>query len=192
MEYFDNEKNVQDYINMVEGYDPTELINILLEYLLKGSTLLELGMGPGKDLDALRKYYKVTGSDSSQIFINRYKKSHRESDIIKIDARDIRIQRKFDCIYSNKVLIHLTKEECQNSFKQQKNILNSKGLLFHTFWFGTKTEKHHDLLFTYYTEEELRNMVKEDYNIIRLERYTEDKKDDSILIILQTKDQSSS
>ena len=187
MGYFDIEKNVQDYINMVKEYDGTDLINILRKYLQKDSTLLELGMGPGKDLDILRKYYKVTGSDSSQVFINGYKKKHPGVDIIQIDARDIEIQNKFDCIYSNKVLIHLTKEECKSSLKQQKNILNSKGLLFHTFWYGTKTEKYHDLLFTYYTDDELRSMIEGDYNIIKMERYPEDKKDDSILIILQSK-----
>jgi len=188
MGYFDSEKNVQDYIKMVEGYDATELINILRKHLKRDSTLLELGMGPGKDLDILSKYYQVTGSDSSLIFINRYKEKRPKSDIIQIDATDIRIQQKFDCIYSNKVLIHLSKEECNSSFKQQRNILNSNGILFHTFWYGTKNEKYQELLFTYYTENELRNMVKDDYDIISIERYTEDKKDDSVLVILQRKD----
>ena len=144
MGYFDDEKNVKDYIKMLENYDykPMVLINILKKHLKKGSTILELGMGPGQDLDILRNYYKVTGSDSSQIFLNMYKKKHPESDIIRIDARDIRINRKFDCIISNKVLIHLTKEENISSFKQQKNILNPNGILFHTFWYGTKTEKY--------------------------------------------------
>jgi cyclopropane fatty-acyl-phospholipid synthase-like methyltransferase len=187
MGYFDDEKNVKDYIKMLEKYDynPMVLINILKKHLKIGSTILELGMGPGQDLDILKNYYNVTGSDSSRIFLNRYKKKHPESDIIQIDARDIKIKRKFDCIYSNKVLIHLTKNECFKSFKQQKKLLNSNGILFHTFWFGTKTEKYQELLFTYYTEDELKNMVKDDYNIISIERYTEDKKDDSILLIVQ-------
>ena len=187
MGYFDSEKNVQEYIKMVEEYDATELINILRKYLKEKSTLLELGMGPGKDLDILREYYKVTGSDSSQIFVNRYKKIHPESYILQIDAIDIKIQQKFDCIFSNKVLIHLIKEQYKSSFKQQKNILNPKGILFHTFWYGTKTEKHHGLLFTYYTEDYLRKMVEEYYNIIRLERYSEMEKDDSILLVSQNK-----
>jgi len=34
----------------------------------------------------------------------------------------------------------------------------------------------------------LRNMVEEDYDIIIIDRYTEDKKDDSILIISQKKE----
>ncbi len=188
MSYFDSEKNVKEYIKMVKDYDPKELINILRKYLKEESTLLELGMGPGKDLDILREYYKVTGSDSSQIFVNRYKKNNPDADILRIDAIDIKIQQKFDCIFSNKVLIHLTKEECKSSFKQQKNILNPKGILFHTFWYGTKTEKHHGLLFTYYTEDYLRKMVEEYYNIIRLDKYSEMEKDDSILLVLQNKD----
>jgi cyclopropane fatty-acyl-phospholipid synthase-like methyltransferase len=190
MGYFDVENNVKDYIKMLEDYDydPMILINILKKHLKKGATLLELGMGPGKDLDILRNYYYVTGSDSSQIFLDMYKKKYPKSDIIQIDARDIRIKRKFDCIYSNKVLIHLTKKECKLSFKQQKKLLNSRGILFHTFWFGTKSEKYKNLLFTHYTEDELKNMVKEDYNIINIKRYTEDKKDDSILVILKIKD----
>jgi cyclopropane fatty-acyl-phospholipid synthase-like methyltransferase len=173
---------------MVKDYDGTNLVNILREYLKENSTLLELGMGPGKDLDILKKYFKVIGSDSSQIFIKRYKKNHSESDIILIDAKDIRIKRKFDCIYSNKVLIHLTKEECNSSLKQQKKILNSKGLLFHTFWYGSKTEKIDDLLFTYYKEDDLIKMVEKYYDIIRIERYKEFKKDDSILLIIKNKD----
>jgi len=185
MGYYDGEKNVQEYTKLAEEYDATELINILLKYLKEESTLLELGMGPVKDLDILRRYYKATGSDSSQIFVNRYKKIHPEVDILQIDATDIRIQQKFDCIFSNKVLIHLTKEECKSSLEQQKNILTPKGILFHTFWYGTTTENHDGMLFTYYTEDYLRKMVEKYYNIIRLERYSEMEKDDSILLILQ-------
>ena len=188
MGYFDSEKNVQEYIKMVEEYDGTALISILRKYLKEESTLLELGMGPGKDLEILRKYYVVTGSDSSQVFIKRYKKIHPGSDIVQIDATDIKIERKFDCIFSNKVLIHLTKEDCRSSIKQQKNVLNPRGILFHTFWYGNKTEKHHDLLFTYYTEDYLRKMLKENFTIIRLERYSEMENDDSLLLIAQNKD----
>ena len=65
MSFFHEEKNVKEYISMCEGYDGEELINILRNNLAEGSTILELGMGPGKDLDILQKYYKMTGSDYS-------------------------------------------------------------------------------------------------------------------------------
>lgn len=61
---------------MAEGFDGKELIKILQKYLPANSTVLELGMGPGKDLNILRKNYTITGSDTSQIFLERYKKQN--------------------------------------------------------------------------------------------------------------------
>jgi cyclopropane fatty-acyl-phospholipid synthase-like methyltransferase len=187
MGYFDNEKGVQEYIKMTEGYDGSELINELRHFLKNGATILELGMGPGKDLDILKRYYIATGSDNSQVFVDRYKKMHPKADVFHLDAKSLDINRRFDGIYSNKVLIHLTKKECLDSLKMQKNILNAKGILFHSFWHGDKIEKHHELLFTYYTEDELRAMVKGDYNILKIQKYKEFRENDSIYVILQKK-----
>jgi len=187
MGYFDSEKNVLKYIEMVEGYDGTELINELRPYLKDGSTVLEIGMGPGIDHDILKEFYKVAGSDSSTIFVNRYKKTHSDADVFILDVNEMKLDRKFDCIFSNKVLIHLTKDECLKSLKKQKKILNPKGILFHTFWHGNKIEEHHGLLFSYYTNDELRSMVKDDYDILKIQKYKEFEKDDSIYVILQRK-----
>ena len=187
MGYFDNEKGVQEYIKMAKGYDGSELINELRHYLKDGATVLEIGMGPGVDLDILKKYYKVTGSDGSQVFVDRYKKQHPKSDVFQLDAKSLDINRKFDGIYSNKVLIHLTKKECQDSLRKQKTIINPNGLLFHSFWYGDKTEEFNGLLFVYYKEDELRTIVKKDFNILKIQRYTEMKKNDSIYLLLQKK-----
>ena len=46
-------------------------------YVSKGKSVLELGMGPGKDLNFLKKYYKATGSDSSQVFLDQYMKKYK-------------------------------------------------------------------------------------------------------------------
>ena len=43
MGFFDTEKGVEQYIQMTEGYDGAELINILQKYLTENSTVLELG-----------------------------------------------------------------------------------------------------------------------------------------------------
>ena len=111
MGFFDTEKGVEKYITMAEGYDGVELIKILQKYLSKDSTVLELGMGPGKDLDILKESYTVTGSDNSQIFLDKYKENHQDADVLLLDAVNIPTNRKFDCIYSNKVLHHLSKED---------------------------------------------------------------------------------
>ena len=187
MGYFDSDKNVQEYIEMVEGYDGAELINSLKDFLPEGSTILELGMGPGKDLDILKKSYVVTGSDSSQIFVDRYKKGHKGADVILLDAVTINTEEKFDCIYSNKVLHHLKQSDLRKSLHRQKAVLNDGGILFHSFWHGDKEEKHHGLLFVYYLEAQLIDMVEEDFEVLGIKRYAEMAADDSFYIALKAR-----
>jgi len=141
---------------MAESYDGAELIKILQKYLPENSTVLELGIGPGKDMDILKKSYTVTGSDNSQIFLDKYKEKYQDADLLLLDAVTLQTDRKFDCIYSNKVLHHLTKEDLAKSLQRQKDVLNSNGIVFHSFWKGNKVENMDGLLFTYYEIEDLK------------------------------------
>ena len=170
---------------MAEGYDGKALIEALKTYLPEGSTVLELGIGPGKDLDILNHSYTVTGSDTSHIFLDRYKQKHPDADVMFLDAKTLETRRTFDCIYSNKVLHHLTTSELQESFHRQYDVLNDDGLLFHSFWYGHKQEEHHGLLFVYYTEAELRNVIGEHFEILAIQRYTEMEENDSLYVVLK-------
>ena len=187
MGFFDTKQGVEQYIKMAEGYDGAELIKILQKYLSENSIVLELGIGPGKDMNILKKSYTVTGSDNSQIFLDKYKEKHQDVDLLLLDAVTIQTDRKFDCIYSNKVLHHLTKEDLAKSLQRQKEMLNPNGIVFHSFWKGSKVEKMEGLLFTYYETEDLKNMTGSDFDILALETYTEIEKDDSIYAVLRTR-----
>ena len=96
MEYFDSEKNVQEYLKMADGYDGKELINKLKLYVSKGKTVLELGMGPGKDLNILKKYYIATGSDNSQVFLDLYKKNNKKTKLLNLDAITLNTKSKLE------------------------------------------------------------------------------------------------
>ena len=184
---YNTKKGVEEYIKITKSYDGTELIKILQKYLPANSTVLELGMGPGKDLTILRKKYAVTGSDNSQIFLDRYKKQNPDADLLKLDAVTLITNRTFDCIYSNKVLHHLTTSDLKTSLKKQKEILNPNGILFHSFWRGNKTETIDGLLFVYYELDTLRDIFELDFEILEIKIYTEAKKDDSIYAVLKRK-----
>ena len=108
MGYYDSEENVQEYVEMAEGYDGRELVAVLARYLAPGATVLELGMGPGKDLALLAAHFQVAGSDSSRVFVDRYRRAHPDADLLLLDAATMDTDRRFDGIYSNKVLQHLT------------------------------------------------------------------------------------
>lgn len=185
MTYFDDRKNVDSYIKMAEGYDGRELITILKKHLPAGSTVLELGMGPGVDLDLLTQSYTVTGSDSSEVFLEIYRKKHPAADLLQLDAVTVDTERTFDCIYSNKVLHHLSRKDIPTSFARQQERLPTGGLLFHTFWYGQKEEEHHGLRFVYYTEDDLLKEIGPGFEILATERYQELDDGDSFYILLR-------
>ena len=185
MGFFDTEKGVEKYIKMAEGYDGAGLINILQRYLPEKSTLLELGMGPGKDLDILREIFTATGSDNSKIFLDKYKKHNPKVDLLKLDAVTLQTDKKFDCIYSNKVLHHLTRDELKKSLQRQCEILNPNGIAFHSFWKGDEDENYDGMLFVRYQIKELEDIIGNFFDILTINVYDEMEKDDSIYIILR-------
>jgi trans-aconitate methyltransferase len=181
--FYDNDKNVQDYIKMAEGYDGRSLIHVLRKNLKPGSTVLELGMGPGKDLDILQECYTATGSDSSEIFIERYRNKHPEADLLLLDAVTLETDRTFDCIYSNKVLHHLEHPQLRESLHRQKDLLNPGGVLFHSFWKGDRTEEMYGMLFVYYEKATLSRMIVEHFELLEVETYSEMEEHDSIYVV---------
>ena len=120
-----------------------------------------------------------------EVFIERFRKQHPSADLIRIDAVEMDIDRKFDCIYSNKVLHHLSAEELKTSLQQQARVLNSKGIALHSFWHGDKEETHHGLRFVYYTEESLTKLVGPEYEVLDLQCYEEMEPDDSLYLLLR-------
>lgn len=183
--FFDQEKNVKQYIEASEGLDGRILIEILKKHLKPGSTVLELGIGAGKDLELLGKTFNATGSDNSHLFLDLSATKNPNADLLLLDARTLATDRKFDCIYSNKVLHHLTKADLKRSFKRQRELLNDSGILFHTFWHGNRENKYQDLRFIQYRIDELIELTKNDYDLIKIDFYQELLGDDSIYLILR-------
>lgn len=185
MSYFDDMENAKEYIKMAEGIDGTYLVDILKKYLGKNSTLLELGMGPGKDLDLLKRYYKITGSDKSKAFLDLYSEQNKDIELLLLNAKTLKVDKKFDGIYSNKVLIHLDNEELKQSINRQYDILNDNGIALHSFWRGESEETIDGLKFVYYEKEELAKIFSKNFKILDIDYYTEMEKEDSIYIITQ-------
>ena len=176
---------VNTYLQMTEGYQGPLLIDWMVDYVEAGSEVLELGMGPGTDMKELEKMYRVTGSDYSPDFLHRYRAFHPHADLIHLDAVTMETKKQFDCICSNKVLVHLTREELEHSLKEQERCLRSKGVLLHTFWRGTGQEEHEGVLFTSYEEDDLRAIFRPLFDILEIQTYREESDDDSILVVVK-------
>ncbi len=186
-DFYHTEESVKQYFELAEGIDGRELIETLKKFLPKGKSILEIGMGPGKDMDILKSDYVVTGSDFSLVFLETYAKNNPEIELLELDARDLKTSKKFDALYSNKVLHHLSKPDLKRSIERQVEILNSKGLVCHSFWKGSGSEEYSGMLFQNYQEEEIENLFSTGFDILHLEPYSEMGSSDSILLIATKK-----
>ncbi len=185
MNYYHDSRNVDNYIHMALGYDGKALIEILKSLLPKGSSVLEIGMGPGKDLDLLNVYFNAVGTDESDLFVDRYKYNNPKSNVFKLDAIEMDINEKFDCFYSNKVLMHLSREQMLQSLIRQKALLKEGGLLFHSLWKGSDVEFYDGLRFVYYDKKILTTLLENDFEIVEMQLYKEVEEDDSLYIVLK-------
>lgn len=186
MGYYNDEKNVAAYIEMADGYIGHALINTLEQYIPDGSTVLELGMGPGTDLLLLAQYYRVTGSDFAEPFLQRFRRQHPDIDLMLLDAVTLETNRTFDAIYSNKVLYHLTPAELRQSFTEQLRLLKPGGIALHSFWYGEKpSEEMNELHFEYHTYDTLRDLIDPRFSLQEVGRYGEIEPDDSLFIVLK-------
>jgi len=186
MGYYDDPKNVEQYIEMAAEYDSRELIEALRRRLPEGATVLELGMGPGKDLAMLKETYRATGTDVSQVFVDRYLATHADADVFVLDAATLETDRVFDGIYSNKVLIHLTLEELAVSFRRQAEVLVSGGVALHSFWYGDAEEVYEGLRSVSYTEATLREAVGVALEVVEVVRYAEMEEGDSLYVVVRS------
>ncbi len=185
MGYWDEDANVDTYESLADGYDGRLLIEYLRKHVAAGSTVLELGMGPGKDLDMLAQTFEATGSDASQIFVDRYRARNPAGELLLLDAVTLDTQRRFDALYSNKVLQHLTREAFNVSLRRQAEVVKPGGVVLHALWYGSASETHHGMLFNSYTEESLTAALPPELEVVDLTRYEEMEADDSLRVHLR-------
>ncbi|MFK8046160.1 MAG: trans-aconitate 2-methyltransferase [Crocinitomicaceae bacterium] len=146
-----------------------------------------LGTGPGSDWEILSQSYQVTGSDYSRAFINRLKTIFPKGKFFELDAVTLKIQLKFDGIYSNKVLHHLNNTDLSLSAKRQSEILNSNGIICHSFWKGEGSEVFKGLFLNYHLPSDIKDCFQPYFEIISITEYKEFEPSDSFLVLAKKK-----
>jgi trans-aconitate methyltransferase len=181
--YYHTERSVQEYITLAKDVNGLDLILQLNKILPQESSLLELGSGPGTDWKILDEYYNVTGSDYSREFLKHLTSTYPDGDFLHLDAATLDTSKKFDGIYSNKVLHHLTDSQLQQSVQRQRGVLNQGGIICHSFWKGEGSETFKGMFVNYHREPALRALFGECFEIISVSAYKEFEANDSLLLI---------
>ncbi len=181
--YYQTSESVAAYIQMAKDVDGRELIEKMIDFVPPGSTILEIGSGPGSDWKILTEYFSVVGSDNSKPFLEYLKTNFTAGEFLFLDAVTLLVNKNFDGIYSNKVLQHLTDEQLNQSIGRQAQILNTGGFICHSFWKGEGEEVFKGLLVNYQTVDTLKKLFEPRFELFVMEPYQEFEEGDSILLI---------
>ena len=181
-DYYKTKESVEEYIKLAKDVNGKLLIEKLKQILPPHSSLLEIGSGPGTDWKILHEFYNVTGSDNSNEFLNHLISKNPKGKFIELDATSLKTDIKFDGIYSNKVLHHLRDDELIDSAKRQNEILNSNGIICHSYWKGEGSEIFKGLFVKYHTADTLTKAFKKYFEILSIEEYKEFDDNDSLLL----------
>lgn len=182
-EYYHTKESVEEYIELAKDVDSRDLIEKFKLVLPQNSQVLEIGSGPGTDWKILSNIFRVIGSDNSSIFIDYLRKNNPSGKFIELDAITLDTNMKFDGIYSNKVLHHLRDSELVDSINRQYKVLKTGGIICHSFWKGEGSEVFKGMFVNYQSEETLKKVFQDNYELLSIECYEEFEDSDSLLII---------
>lgn len=185
--YYKTKESVEEYIKLAKDVNGAQLIEKFKEILPSNSIVLEIGSGPGTDWKILIESFNVIGSDNSIEFLNYLIAKNPNGEFIELDAVTLRTKKKFDGIYSNKVLHHLKDDELSHSVKRQYEILNSNGIICHSFWKGEDSETFKGLFVNYHDKSTLKKIYQKHFEIISISEYKEFEDNDSLLLIARKK-----
>lgn len=189
-QFYQTEESVAEYITAAKDVNGRRLIEKLKKHLPQGSLLLEIGSGPGSDFEILKEVYRSVGSDFSTEFIRLLKLHFPQDEFLNLNAVSLDTTRKFQGLYSNKVLHHLHEKELKESILRQADLLESNGIICHSFWKGKGNENFKGLHVNYYSAENLSLLFQDHFKIITLEEYDEFETGDSLVLIAKKKDHS--
>lgn len=184
-DYYKTQASVKEYIHLAKEVNGKQLIDKLKNVLSDRSTLLEIGSGPGKDWKILNQSYHAIGSDNSPEFLNYLGTTNPNGEFLTLDAVTLETDKKFDGIYSNKVLHHLDDSELVDSIRRQHEILHYDGIICHSFWKGTGFEIFKGLFVNYYNEFDLKKLFSAYFKVLSIENYSEFEDGDSLVLIAQ-------
>jgi ubiquinone/menaquinone biosynthesis C-methylase UbiE len=187
MKTYTTPNGVNGYIKMCEGFDNSKFEKSILRYLKKGSSLLEIGMGPGNDFKWLSEYYSITGSDYTKEFINRAKARFPKGDFKILDGISLKTNKKYDGIYSCKVYQHFELELIEKALNRQFKILNNEGIIIHSFWIGDTIFDDGDMRAIYHDKDKLLALIDKKFTILEQVVYEEFEPHDSIFILAKKK-----
>ena len=166
IEYYEN--NSDSFVNSTKDVKFNKMQNMLLKYLKKGSHILDLGCGSGRDSKAfLEQGYKVTSVDGSKKLCKIASKYIGQT-VIYSTFQEFKSDIKFDGIWACASLLHVEYNELKEVMKSLSDNLKVNGYFYLSFKYGTFEGERNGRYFTDMTEDKFKELLKDilEYKLI--------------------------
>lgn len=134
LDFYNN--NSKTYIESTLSVDMNHLYNDFLKYIPKGSHILDLGCGSGRDsLEFIKKGYNVTAVDGSKELAVAASKIIGQQ-VICSKFEDIKLNKTFHGIWACASLLHVNKNYIVDVIKNVSLNLKTNGVFYMSFKYG--------------------------------------------------------
>lgn len=153
--------NAAQYFSDTVNVDMTECCDRFLKYVVPGGRIIDIGAGSGRDIKYFKdKEYTSEGIDASK------EMCRLATEYTGIVVRCERIQdwypqEKYDGIWANASLLHLTITEIEDFILRAVDYLNPNGALYISMKKGIQTgQDNNGRVFTDFSEEKVQQIME--------------------------------
>ena len=153
--------NAARYFSDTVNVDMTECCDRFLKYVVPGGRIIDIGAGSGRDIKYFKdKGYIVEGIDASEEMC-RMAVEYTGIAVRREKIQDWNPQRRYDGIWANASLLHLSFQEMQDFLCKSVENLAEDGCLYFSVKTGILTGTNIDgRYFTNYNDEEISYILK--------------------------------
>lgn len=142
--------HANEYFEQTVNNDMSKHINLFLEFVPEGKTILDLGCGSGRDTKyMIEQEYDVSPLDGSKEMC-LLAQIHTDVEVLHLDFKDLDFVDVFDGIWACESFIHMKVDELTDVLKKIQTALITDGILCISMKTDYSKHKMEDVYFANY------------------------------------------
>ena len=167
LRYYDT--HADEYVAESLGVDMSEQYGKYLQWLSKGSKILDLGCGSGRDSKFfIERGFDVTPVDGSGEMCLRAEKIIGKK-VRKLTFDELDYDGVFDGVWACASLLHVKKDEMNETLKRVSRSMKPDGVLYISFRYGDDERTSSGMIYSDYTEDTLDTIINNDAHLRMIE-----------------------
>jgi ubiquinone/menaquinone biosynthesis C-methylase UbiE len=173
------DKHPDEYMQKTKGMQDIKLIERFCEEIPPGGKVLDIGCGFGRDCKYFASHgFQTYGIDLSKELLSRARTLVPKAEFSVMDALNMEFEdASFDGVWCSALLVHIRHADAHQLMQEAARVSKPNALLYLHFKLGAeegivRDERYNgaEKFFAYYTEDFVRELLKEHYKVLAFEQ----------------------